>query len=90
MFGKSLRHIAYLEDQWLALLGWQAGAFKLGARDRWIDWRAEQQFSRLHLIANNVRFVILSQFQVRYLASWVLSTQSLQIHQPCMLKPLYA
>ncbi len=24
LFGKSLRHIVYLEDQWLALLGWRA------------------------------------------------------------------
>lgn len=73
LFGKALRHIAYVDDQWLALLGWQAGAFKLGARDRWIGWNSEQQFSRLHLIANNVRFVILPQFHIRNLASRVLS-----------------
>ena len=42
-------------EHWLALVGWHAGAFKLKARDRWIGWLPEQQFRRLHLIANNAR-----------------------------------
>ena len=48
------------------------GAFKLAARDRWVGWSAEQQFSRLHLIANNSRFVILTPERVPNLASRVL------------------
>ena len=40
-------------------VGWHPGAFKLAACDRWIGWSAEQQFRRLHLVANNSRFVIL-------------------------------
>ena len=32
--GKGLRHVAVHGDSWLALIGWQPGAFKLGARDR--------------------------------------------------------
>ena len=28
LFGKSLRHVAVRGETWLALLGWQAGAFK--------------------------------------------------------------
>ena len=47
-----------MAESWLALLGWQPGAFKLAARDRWVGWSAQQQFKRLHLIANNSRFVI--------------------------------
>ena len=73
LFGKSIRHIAYWQEQWLALIGWQGGAFKLGARDRWIGWSAEQQFERLHLIANNVRFLILPHWNLPNLASRVLS-----------------
>ena len=57
VFGKGLRHVATLGSMWLALVGWQPGAFKLAARDRWIGWSAEQQFARLHLIAHNARFV---------------------------------
>ena len=70
--GKGLRHVAVHDETWLALIGWQPGAFKLAARDRWIGWSAEQQFSRLHLIANNARFVILTPERVPNLASRVL------------------
>ena len=72
VFGKGLRHIATVGSTWLALIGWQPGAFKLAARDRWIGWSAEQQFRRLHLIANNARFVILTPRPVPNLASRVL------------------
>ena len=61
LFGKSLRHVAVRGETWLALLGWQAGAFKVGVRDAWIGWSREQQFSRLHLIANNSRFAVLEE-----------------------------
>ena len=68
VIGKGLRHVAVHGETWLALIGWQPGAFKLGARDRWIGWSAEQQFRRLHLIANNSRFVILTPGRVPNLA----------------------
>ena len=48
-----------LGELWLALIGWHSGASKLGRRDRWIGWLPEKQFRRLHLIANNTRFLIL-------------------------------
>jgi len=44
----------------------------LAARDRWIGWTAERQSVRLHLIANNSRFVILTPGRVPNLASRVL------------------
>ena len=73
LVGRSLRHVAVLSEHWLALVGWHAGAFKLKARDRWIGWLPEQQFRRLHLIANNARFVILPGCSVPNLASRVLA-----------------
>ncbi len=45
---------------------------KLAARDKWIGWTAEQRSRRLHLIANNVRFVILPGCSEPNLASRVL------------------
>ena len=75
MFGKGLRHVAEVEGEWVALLGWQAGAFKIAVRDRWIGWTREQQFRRLHLIANNTRFTVLE--RAANLASRVLG-QSLR------------
>ena len=71
--GKSLRYIAEAGDQWLALIGWQAAALKCGARDRWIGWPAVLQYRRLHLIANNCRFLILPEAHHRNLASRVLA-----------------
>ena len=72
LFGKALRHVAVVGDLWLALIGWQAGAFKVGVRDRWIGWSREQRFARLHLIANNARFTVLPPGRVPNLASRVL------------------
>ena len=72
LVGRSVRHVAVLGEHWLALIGWHAGAFKLKARDGWIGWLPEQQFRRLHLIANNARFVILPGCGAANLASRVL------------------
>ena len=73
LVGRSVRHVAVLGEWWLALIGWHAGAFKLRARDRWIGWLPEQQFRRLHLIANNARFLVLPGCAVTNLASRVLA-----------------
>ena len=64
VIGKGLRHVAVHGESWVALIGWQPGAFKLAARDGWIGWSTELQFRRLHLIANNSRFVILTPHRV--------------------------
>ena len=81
LFGKSLRHVAVRGEAWLALLGWQAGAFKVGVRDAWIGWSREQQFSRLHLIANNSRFAVLDAGRVPNLASRALGLSLRRLSQ---------
>ena len=74
LFGGGLRHVAHMGDgRWVALLGWVCGAFKVKARDEWIGWAPEQQFRRLHLVANNTRFLILPGRNGGNLASRVLS-----------------
>ncbi len=73
LFGKALRHVATLGPDWIALVGWQAAALKLSARDRWIGWSPQQKRRRLHLVTQNSRFVILPGCSgVRNLASRVL------------------
>ena len=58
----------------MALAGWQTGAFKCAPRDRWIGWRRQELFPRLHLIANNTRFLVLSENRVfPNLASYFMS-----------------
>ena len=72
--GRGLRYVAEHEGCWLALLGWQSGAFKCGPRDRWIGWRQSEQFPRLHLIANNTRMLMLySPGTIANLASCVMA-----------------
>ena len=71
-FGRALRQVAVVNDCWVALLGWQAGAFKVGVRDRWLGWSAVQRQARLHLMANNTRFLVLEAGRVPNLASRVL------------------
>ena len=74
LFGGGVRHVAVSADgRWLALAGWQCGAFKVGVRDAWIGWAPEQQFRRLRLVANNTRFLILPWARQPNLASRVLS-----------------
>ena len=71
--GRGLRHVAVWCGWWLALLGWQSGAFKCAPRDRWLGWHRSVQFRRLHLIGNNTRFLILPEaLGVANLASRVL------------------
>ena len=59
--GRGLRYVAIFGGLWLGLAAWQNGAFKCRPRDRWCGWRQEQQFRRLDIIANNTRFLILSE-----------------------------
>lgn len=71
--GQSLWYVATCEKEWAALLGWGAAALKCGPRDAWIGWTPSLKFRRLHLIANNVRFLILPEWHRPNLASQVLA-----------------
>ena len=57
--GHGVRYVFDWRGQWVGLAGWQSGAFKCRPRDQWIGWKRELQFTRMHLIANNTRFLIL-------------------------------
>ena len=71
--GQSLRYVAEVDGQWVALLTFSAPALHLKARERWIGWRPRQRARRLGLVVNNSRFLVLLERQ-RYpnLASRVL------------------
>jgi hypothetical protein len=71
--GESLRYVAELEGQWVALVAFSAPALNLKARERWIGWTPRQRARRLGFVVNNSRFLVLPERQ-RYpnLASRVL------------------
>lgn len=75
LVGEQLRYVVTdAKDNWLALIGWSAAAMHLKARDQSIEWAERQREARLHLIAQNSRFVILaSRQQFPNLASRALS-----------------
>ena len=71
--GESMRYVAILEGDWVALIGFGAAALKSRHRDTFIGWKPAIQWQRLKLIANNVRFLILPDVRIKNLASKVLS-----------------
>ena len=73
LVGESIKYVAHIGSEWVALLGWSTAAFKCGVRDKWIGWVQEQQWRRLIYIANNSRFLILPDIRIPNLASKVLS-----------------
>ena len=73
LVGESIKYVAELNGQWVALLGWGTAAFKCGSRDEWIGWSREQQWRRLIFITNNSRFLILPGVRIPNLASKILA-----------------
>ncbi|MBW1817138.1 MAG: DUF4338 domain-containing protein [Deltaproteobacteria bacterium] len=47
LVGKSIRYIAGMQGQWVALLGWSAAALKCKPRDSWIGWPQVRGLSSL-------------------------------------------
>ena len=74
LVGQSLRYVAKLDGQWLALVTFSAPALHLKARERWLRWSPRQRARRLGWVVNNSRFLVRPQRQ-RYpnLASRVLA-----------------
>ncbi len=71
--GETPWYVATGREEWLALLSFSASALKCAARDRWIRWDFRQRGSRLKLVVNNSRFLIVPDRQVPNLGSRVLS-----------------
>ena len=61
--GQSLRYVAELDGQWVALLTFSAPALHLKAREQWIGWSPRQRARRLGLVVNNSRFLVLPERQ---------------------------
>jgi len=73
LVGEHLKELVFIEAQVVGCLGWASAAWKSAPRERWIGWSVAQKRARLHLLANNVRFLILPWVRVEHLASKVLA-----------------
>ena len=68
-----MRYFARTDSRILALFGFGAAAWKTAPRDQFIGWSAKQRQSRLHLLVNNARFLILPWVRSANLASRLLA-----------------
>src|SRR6266702_2935245 len=71
--GETLWYVASWRAEWVALLSFSASALKCAARDRWIGWNFRHRYSRLKLVVNNSRFLVLPDWHIANLGSRVLS-----------------
>jgi len=71
--GEHLKYVAFAGDSPIACLGWGSPPWYIDARDRFIGWSRQSRENNLHLIANNLRFLILPWVQVPCLASHLLA-----------------
>lgn len=72
LVGEQVRYVAEYQGQWVALLSWSAGAFKLKLREEHVGWTDRQKKQRLPLVVNNSRFLILEGFHAPNLGSRVM------------------
>lgn len=62
LVGEVLRYVAVGPDErWVGLLGWASPALRMRPRERWIGWSEAQREARLRLVAQNSRFLILTE-----------------------------
>lgn len=70
--GEHLLYAALLGGELVALAGWASAAFRAPLREAYVGWDERTKRRRLHLVVNNIRFLILPWVRVRHLASKVL------------------
>lgn len=71
--GAQIRYLIRARNGYLGAIAFSAAAWKLKARDGWIEWSAAARKQNLHLVINNSRLLILPGVKVANLASHVLS-----------------
>jgi len=57
--GQSLRYVAELDGEWVALITFSAPALNIKAREKWIGWTPRQRTRRVSFVVNNSRFLVL-------------------------------
>jgi hypothetical protein len=70
--GEHLKYLVSAHGRPIACLAWSSAPRHLGPRDRFLGWSIEARRRNIHLIAYNLRFLILPWVQVPHLASHVL------------------
>ena len=79
MAGAQLRYLARSGSEVVAAMGFGASAWLVAGRDRFIGWSQASRRSKLHLVVNNNRFLILPWVRTPNLASRLLSLAARRI-----------
>ncbi len=59
--GDFLRQVVERDGEWIALLAWGPAGLHMKDRDKWIGWNPLQRAERLKLVAQNRRFLLLTE-----------------------------
>lgn len=72
--GENMKYLVFdCRGRPLSCVLFGSAAWKVGCRDSYIGWDGVQRPKRLHLVTNNMRFLVLPWVRVPHLASHVLS-----------------
>jgi hypothetical protein len=81
LVGESLRYVAFVDGELVALLSWASASLRNGPRDRYVGWDEESRKANLHLVVNNSRFLLLPYCVRPNLASRVLAANLRRLSQ---------
>jgi hypothetical protein len=70
--GEQLKYIVYFRQRPIGCLAWSSAPRHIGCRDKFIGWSEATRRKHIHLMAYNLRYLILPRVRVRCLASHIL------------------
>jgi hypothetical protein len=70
--GRHVKYLVYLNQNIIGCFGFADAVLQLKCRDQWIGWDVQKRQAGLHLVINNVRFLILPWVKIKNLASKLL------------------
>lgn len=79
--GASVKYLIYSSERLIGCIGFADAVLKLNLRDKWIGWSIEEREKKLHLVINNIRFLILPWVKVKNLATKILSMVSKEVQK---------
>jgi SRSO17 transposase len=71
--GPRAKYLIWLGDHPISAISFNQAAYKIGARDKFIDWNDEEKKKNLAHLLNNNRFLILPWVNIKNLASHILA-----------------
>lgn len=90
--GQHLKYMAFIDDRPVACLGWGSAAWAVKSRESFIGWNKTAKDQNLHMVVNNIRFLVLPWISVKCLASKILALniKLIKEHWPTIYQhPIY-